>query len=123
VRRNHVGGGKTGSPVKEEDSMAKYITPSAVVSPKRSWTLIAVLDEGTEGQSALAIGRWDGNVVLAMRWNGDANNPIGNPQSRGLPTWFVVPERYYDDVLANKELAPDKVALARNFLPRRTSRN
>ena len=29
--------------------------------------------------------------MLAMRWNGNKENPLGNPQSRGLSTWFIVP--------------------------------
>jgi len=97
----------------------KYTPPNEVVSPKKRWGLIAVLDEGTEGTSALAIGRWDGDVVLAMRWNGDGANRNGNPQSRGLPTWFIVPEKFYDGILQNKDLARDKVTLARNFFPGR----
>jgi hypothetical protein len=92
-----------------------YIPPEELVSPKLHWSLIAVLDAGKEGSSALAIGRWDGVLVLAMRWNGDRGNPIGNPQTRGLPTWFVIPKKYREDILRNKALAPDKWALARNL--------
>ncbi len=99
---------------------SKYRPPNDVVSPKLHWNLIAVLDEGTEDDSALAIGRWDGDLVLAMRWNGNAKNPIGNPQSRGLPTWFIVPKKYREDILQNKGLASDKVMLARGFFPKPT---
>ena len=67
-----------------------YTPPSEVTSPRKSWALIAVLDEGSESQTALAVGLWDQKPVLAMRWNGNAKNPIGHPQSRGLPTWFAV---------------------------------
>ena len=35
-----------------------------------------------------------GLIVLAMRWNGTDDNVIGNPQSRGLPTWFIVPREF-----------------------------
>src|ERR1035437_4366803 len=96
--------------------MAKYKTPSEVVSPKKNWGLIAVLDdEGTEGGSALAIGRWDGKVALAMRWNGDDARPNGNPQSRAVPTWFIVPDKFCEDILQNKGLARDKVTMARSL--------
>jgi hypothetical protein len=44
--------------------IASYIIPSEVVSPKIRWSLIAVLDDGGEGGSALAIGRWDREVAL-----------------------------------------------------------
>jgi len=39
--------------------------------------------------------KWDGSQVMAMRWNGGSANgipSIGNPCSRGYPTWFVVPD-------------------------------
>jgi hypothetical protein len=94
-----------------------YIPPDEVISPKLHWNLIAVIDEGKEGASALAIGRWDGVLALAMRWNGDRANPIGHPQTRGLPTWFIIPKKYREDILCNKALAPEKVALARGFFP------
>jgi hypothetical protein len=73
--------------------MAKqFVPPDQVTSPRRHWTLVAVVHDEGEGKWAAAIGRWDGKHVFAMRWNGNDDNPIGNPQSRGLPTWFVVPD-------------------------------
>lgn len=94
-----------------------YISPHDVHSPKQRWMLIAVLDEASERGCALAIGRWDGKVMLAMRWNGDAENPVGNPQSRGLPTYFMIPEKYNEALLTSGTLSPDKLILARIFLP------
>jgi hypothetical protein len=92
-----------------------YIPPSEVISPKLHWQLIAVLDdEGAgPGSCALAVGRWDGSIVLAMRWNGDGRNPTGNPQSRGIATWFVVPDKYRNALL--KTLPADKQKFAGNF--------
>jgi hypothetical protein len=55
---------------------------------------VAVLYDRGKRQAAVAIGRWDGEPVLAMRWNGTDDNVIGNPQSRGLPTWFIVPREF-----------------------------
>jgi hypothetical protein len=96
----------------------RYIPPSEVVSPRQHWSLIAVLHDGGPGDSALAIGRWDNQPVLAMRWNGnDKDSPIGNPQSRGLPTWFIVPDRHVKGTLEFLSKDKDKVALARNFFP------
>jgi hypothetical protein len=40
---------------------------------------------------AVALGYWEGKETLAIRWNGDDENPVGTPQSRGLPTWFILP--------------------------------
>jgi hypothetical protein len=35
---------------------------------------------------------FDGEERIGIRWNGREEQPeIGNPQSRGKPTWFVVP--------------------------------
>jgi hypothetical protein len=48
-----------------------------------------------------------------MRWNGNAENPIGNPQSRGLATWFIIPNEYMKPILAT--FSPDKQALAKAF--------
>lgn len=104
--------------------METYIKPTDVHSPKRRWSLITVLFDGGEendtnnSPNSLAIGRWDNKPVLAMRWNGSGENPIGNPQSRGLPTWFIVPEQYCNEILASEhfKLSNDKISFARNFL-------
>ena len=72
-----------------------YVRPEDVRSPKRFWKLICVLHDGGAGQWSAAEGQWDNGDrwvnVLAIRWNGDTGAEIGNPQSRGLPTWFIVP--------------------------------
>jgi len=53
-----------------------------------------------------------------MRWNGNKENPIGNPQSRGLPTWFIVPEQYWKQILQAEphRFSNDKITFALNFL-------
>lgn len=69
-----------------------YIKPQNVVSPKRFVSDLNVLYDGGAGGWSLVKLKWDGNDCYAMRWNGNAsNNGIGNPQSRGVPTWFVLP--------------------------------
>ena len=99
-----------------------YIKPDDVLSPKQNWTLIAVLDEGRARECALAIGRWTdkwvrGKIFLAMRWNGHDENPLGNPQSRGLPTWMMIDEKYNEALLTSGTLTPAKLILARSFIP------
>lgn len=92
---------------------AKYIRPDEVVSPRQRWALIKVLHDGGEGEYSIALGRWDNQVVLGMRWNGENESPIGNPQSRGLPTWFIVPENYRESILV--QLSKDIVAFVKKF--------
>jgi hypothetical protein len=93
-----------------------YVSPTEVISPKRQWTLVTILYDRGEENGALALGRWEGEPVVAMRWNGSDSNPIGNPQSRGLPTWFIVPQEFRTAILNElKQLAPDKERQAREF--------
>jgi hypothetical protein len=112
----HVEDVGRGAGANRSGEMAKFTAASDVTSPRRRWSLIQILDDPKQPVSCvLALGRWDNHPVLAMRWNGDAENPIGNPQSRGLPTWFIVPDRYFGPLIAT--LPREMQTLARNFLP------
>lgn len=94
---------------------SSHIAPKDVISPKAHWVLIDVVADLGPDNVAVAVGRWDGNPVLAMRWNGSATNRLGNPQSRGLPTWFVLPAGQYTEAII--ALVPEeKKALVRNFI-------
>lgn len=68
------------------------VDPREVKSPKSRLHRVDVLYEG-EG-FAIAHLFWDGQNRLGIRWNGKPDDPKdkGTPQSRGLPTWFVLPE-------------------------------
>ena len=100
-----------------------YIDPKTVHSPKANWNLIEVIrDEGPD-DAALAIGKWtenDGTVkrVLASRWNGRAKDEsgVGNPQSRGVPTWFILPTWMNDAILQGNVIPPEKRALVAALL-------
>jgi len=105
--------------------MGDYIKPEAVTSPRRNWTLIRVLENGEQEDSygcrvAIAIGTWkntpdqQGHPVLGMRWNGNEDHPIGTPQSRGLPTWFIIPERLNEAVI--NTLSKDNQVLVKSLL-------
>jgi hypothetical protein len=101
--------------------MEPYIRPDKVVSPRNSWTLIRVLEAGHDQDSfgqrvAIALGDWEGQKVLAMRWNGTDGSPLGSPQSRGLPTWFIVPMRLHESVI--NTLSQDEQRIARTLLER-----
>lgn len=55
--------------------------------------MIAVLYDGGLNNPSISFGRWDGNESIAIRWNGndDPGKGLGNPQSTGHATWFVLP--------------------------------
>lgn len=94
-----------------------YQNPRRVDAPRRRWRLIDILYNSGDGGAALAIGEWDGSPVLAARWNGsDADDGIGNPQSRGIPTWFVLPDWLAASALASEVVPRSKVRLAKALL-------
>jgi hypothetical protein len=68
-----------------------YVHPEAVLSPRnRVGGVIEVIhDPGENGMSVARI-IWDEAPVVAVRWNGNTEQPLGNPMSRRQPTWFVV---------------------------------
>ncbi len=99
--------------------MNDYKKPDEVTSPKRIWSLIRVLEDGDKPDSygnrvAICIGTWNGNIALGMRWNGTKDKPNGNPQSRGLPTWFIIPKRLHDPVI--NTLSKDNQKLVKTLL-------
>jgi hypothetical protein len=101
-----------------QKTATRHIPATEVISPKNHWSLIAVLDDAGAGDIAVALGKWDQKPVLAMRWNGDdENNALGNPQSRGLPTWFILPTGDYSEAII-RLLPADKQTLVRNFIPK-----
>lgn len=101
-----------------------YIDPNKVDSPRRNWQLIEVLRNEGDGDAALAIGTWDNHDgegprrCLGMRWNGSANEEggVGNPQSRGLPTWFILPDWMNAAVANNDAIPAEKKALLKALL-------
>jgi hypothetical protein len=94
-----------------------YKHPRHVDAPRRRWRLIDILHNGGDGDAALVIGDWDGRKVLAARWNGSsADTGIGNPQSRGIPTWFILPEWLNEAALTSDAVPRSKVRLAKELL-------
>ncbi len=77
-----------------------------------------LIDQGEstqeEGKRSLAVGEWDGQRRLAAGWNGNPDKPAGNPQSRGVATWFVMPPEFEKPLMAI--VPPDKLALAKALL-------
>jgi hypothetical protein len=74
------------------NSPPRYTAPETVLSPKGSVAHLRVLLNTGEKGWAVASMLWKGREALGIRWNGDSENPIGNPQSRGIATWFILPD-------------------------------
>lgn len=69
-----------------------FTNPENVLSPKANVQNVRVLSNTGEDGWSLAELFWDNRPVLGIRWNGGKSNPLGNPQSRGVPMWFVLPD-------------------------------
>lgn len=81
-----------------------------IISPKGRVEELKVIYDGGEESWSLAKMKWDGENAVGIRWNGGSEDKkfpgIGNPQSRGVPTWFILPE----------EVARVTLALVRTLL-------
>jgi len=96
-----------------------YQNPGQVKSPKGAVSHLRVLYDG--GEQSAAARDWEGwsvaelewyeQPVLACRWNGSSSNgdvsDVGNPQSRGNPTWFILPKALQDAIKEQLKHAPD----------------
>ena len=69
-----------------------YVDPKDVKSPKNKVSDLCVIYDGGEAQWALAQMKWGDDLIIGLRWNGTSKEPIGNPQSHGIPTWFILPD-------------------------------
>lgn len=88
-----------------------YKKPLFVNSPREHVQVIKILfDGGVDPNFSIAIIKWDGVETIGIRWNissGEWNDPqkqlgnsecIGNPSSRGMSTWFVLPDLLTSDL-------------------------
>jgi hypothetical protein len=81
-----------------------YVDPAKVVSPQASVRGVRVLYNDTLGGWSVAEVNWEGNEAVGIRWNGaDGETGVGNPQSRGHPTWFILPQPLEQAVLKEVE--------------------
>ena len=71
-----------------------YIDPQTVLSPRNRVGSVDILYN--DGPGSWSVARLEYDEVpdrIGIRWNGSEEEAgIGNPQSRGRPTWFVVPD-------------------------------
>lgn len=69
-----------------------YVEPATVVAPRASIRSVDVLYNAGPGGWSVARLEWEGEERLGIRWNGADGPGVGNPQSRAVPTWFVLPD-------------------------------
>ena len=74
-----------------------YTNPNMVRSPKNMIRNLNVIYDGGENSWSLASLNWDDTPSLGIRWNGNEEN-VGTPQSRGIPTWFILPEELHAEI-------------------------
>lgn len=65
--------------------------PSRVISPRASIGRVEIVYNGGSGGWSVALLEYNGSDRIGIRWNGDGDDDIGNPQSRGRATWFILP--------------------------------
>lgn len=81
------------------------IDPRNVISPKTRLAgpidVVYPIEPDAKAPYSIARFTWDKRPAVGIRWNGDGESQgdVGNPQSRGLPTWFILPEEIADLVL------------------------
>lgn len=76
-----------------------YTDPSKVISPKSSVSAVRILEDKQEKSFSVARLRYNQHEELACRWNGSEDEPSGHPNSRGIPTWFLIPKEMREDIL------------------------
>ena len=79
--------------------MATYTEPHQVTSPRVSISNLRPVYDRGEWEFSVALLDWEHKPRVGVRWNGGTDVDTkslspGNPQSRGLPTWFVLPDEF-----------------------------
>ena len=88
--------------------------PETVTAPKKSWRLVAVVEEGESGGPAYAVGEWDGEGGgSAFAGTARQTSRKATPISSGHPTWTMLDQRLHEAVIAL--LAPKQKAIAQQY--------
>ena len=101
-----------------------YLDHKLVLSPKGKVANIEVIIDKGKDSYALSILDWEGKRSVGVRWNGGSDGSIGTPQSRGIPTWFILPdliaETYLNFLLEEeKGLSNLKIDKIKDFLKKK----
>jgi hypothetical protein len=88
--------------------MYRYHDPATVLSPQDCIDSVTTIYDGGVDNGAFAIAKviWQGTPKIAIRWNiteREWNDPnkangstvcVGEPNSRGYATWFILPNDF-----------------------------
>jgi|ERR1039458_2460183 hypothetical protein len=78
-----------------------YVEPATVRAPRALIRSVEVLYNKGPGEWSVARVTWEDRERIGIRWNGGEDGPgIGNPQSRGNATWFILPDELQDVILS-----------------------
>jgi hypothetical protein len=77
-----------------------YVEPATVLAPKASIRSVEILYNSGPGGWSVASIDWNGEEAVGIRWNGNEGSGIGNPQSRGNATWFILPNELNEVILS-----------------------
>lgn len=80
-----------------------YVAPETVCAPRVSVREVDVIYDKGSGEWSAARVNWEGEDRIGIRWNGGDGPGVGNPQSRGRATWFIVPQDLQQVVLDKVE--------------------
>jgi len=96
--------------------------PEKVTSPRSSWQLVNVIWSGPDSEPpnktiwSMAMGYYDGDPVLTIRWDGETDEHKGMPISTGHPVWFVLPGELYEMLMKTVYVPEEKRAYIKKFL-------
>jgi|GraSoiStandDraft_39_1057311.scaffolds.fasta_scaffold27730_4 hypothetical protein len=85
------------------DLKMTYIEPQTVCAPRASVRAVEIIYNEGSGKWSVARVNWEDEDRIGIRWNGGDGPGVGNPQSRGRATWFIVPEPLQQVVLEKVE--------------------
>ncbi|WP_369715679.1 hypothetical protein [Leptotrichia alba] len=86
-----------------------YIRPEDVLSPRDKVKNLEIIINNDKEDYSIALLEYNGTECVGVRWNttNEEKDNIGTPQSRGIPTWFILPkeiaEVYLEKFLKEKE--------------------
>ncbi len=109
----------------ESETTYNYFHPEDVISPKRCvYDVKELFDGGINEVFSLAIVNWQGAEKIGIRWNVNQNEweyqekmtgskkCVGEPNSRGYPTWFILPDDFLIKLLNGEGDLAKKIKVA-----------